>query len=646
MIKRETTKAINAVVSFVLIFIVSLGFIAYAPSYVAKINEFSSDVSTAALDLGTDIIMPDSNTSGSDSTDLIRDALFGIQVRQPWLLLQFGTTDISSLDNGTSRVETLLSTSPDTNNGKDRESVVKTELETYGNINMSVNKVTARLGMVLLLLIVNIAISIFVILLAGLMLFSQILFIMYATMLPFCLLLSMIPTFNGLAKRGVEKVFNAIMLRAGYTVIITAAFSISSMLYSLSGSMPLLFVAFLQIAVFAGIYFKQNELLSMISLQGNDNQGMTRRMWMGTRRMNSAARRMERSVKRSTGGGVMNTIRRTFSGSGGGSGNNRSNNGSPGSGRGSGSNRNHNNSFDNDHNGGDSAGTGSGTVGQSRPNKTNGTQQSFGERFGQAVENGTDFPPRAADGADSVEQRVTDAPTHTRYTVQQGKDSVSSAVQHSKERVTDNIQDFGLPVSRTQAGNQARRTEKQDRETVAMKKERIQSGAKGRNNVSVGSGGAGKYGVDDSDKQRTDKSAAKRTGISERGNISAGSGVSGNNGAVVSDKPMMDNAVVKHHPHDRANERGNIPAGFGKPINRQQYQAQPSEKSGPTATTGASGGERPSDHNRNKPYLANGILKSKKDMEYFTGIEKRTSIGKQKNSVSTSKKSTEKKRRG
>ncbi|MCU6005277.1 CD3337/EF1877 family mobilome membrane protein, partial [Clostridioides difficile] len=50
LIKRETSKALHAVINFVVVFILSASFIAYAPDYIKKINEFSSDVSTASLD--------------------------------------------------------------------------------------------------------------------------------------------------------------------------------------------------------------------------------------------------------------------------------------------------------------------------------------------------------------------------------------------------------------------------------------------------------------------------------------------------------------------------------------------------------------------------------------------------------------------
>ena len=66
LIKRETSKALHAVINFVVVFVLSASFIAYAPDYIKKINEFSSDISTASLDLGTKIMLPNSDSEGKD----------------------------------------------------------------------------------------------------------------------------------------------------------------------------------------------------------------------------------------------------------------------------------------------------------------------------------------------------------------------------------------------------------------------------------------------------------------------------------------------------------------------------------------------------------------------------------------------------
>lgn len=300
LLKRETTKAVHAFLNFLVVFLLSASFIAYAPNYIAKINDFSSDISSAALTLGTKITLPDSGSQGKDSVDLIRDSLFSIQVKQPWLLLQYDTTDMDSL--GGDRVESLLSARPDTD---ERETIVIEEIEDRDNANMSITKTMSRLGTVVFLFIFNIGISVFVFLLTGMMIFSQVLFIIYAMFLPVSFILSMIPTYEGIGKRAVTKLFNTIMLRAGITLIITAAFSVSTMFYSISAGYPFFMIAFLQIVTFAGIYFKMGDLMSMFSLQSNDTQQVSRRIM---RRpylfLNRGARRLERRIGRTLTAGA------------------------------------------------------------------------------------------------------------------------------------------------------------------------------------------------------------------------------------------------------------------------------------------------------------------------------------------------------
>lgn len=294
LLKRETTKAIHAVINFLVVFLLSASFIAYAPNYISKINDFSADISSSALSLGTKIVLPDSNSKGKDSVDLIRDSLFSIQVKQPWLLLQYGESDIETL--GSDRVESLLSESPDTD---DREDVVIEEIEDKDNDYLSVTKTMTRLGMVVFLFIFNIGISAFVFLLTGMMIFSQVLFIIYAMFLPISFILSMIPTYEGMAKKALTKLFNTIMMRAGITLIITTAFSISTMFYSISSGYPFFMVAFLQIVTFAGIYFKLGDLMAMFSLQSSDTQQVSRRIMRHPYMfLNRRARRLERKIGR------------------------------------------------------------------------------------------------------------------------------------------------------------------------------------------------------------------------------------------------------------------------------------------------------------------------------------------------------------
>lgn len=218
-VKHEITKALHAALNYAVVFIASFCLIAYAPSAIKGLNEFSSDISNGVINASAKILAPDA-TNTSTGVATIRDCLFGIQVQQPWLLMQFGDTDVETI--GEERVNDLLGTSPKTNKGEDREEVVKSEIEDYDNGNLTITEVNNRLGLSFVFLIFNIIISIFAIALAGSMLLSQVLFLINAMFLPISLLISMIPAFSGTSKRAVVSLFNTIMLRVGTTLLTDA----------------------------------------------------------------------------------------------------------------------------------------------------------------------------------------------------------------------------------------------------------------------------------------------------------------------------------------------------------------------------------------------------------------------------------------
>ena len=432
LLKRETSKALHAVINFVVVFIVSASFIAYAPNYIQKINDFSSDISTASLDLGTKIMLPDSQSKGKDSVDLIRDSLFAIQVEKPWLLLQFGNSDTEEI--GTDRVEALVSASPSDEDGETRENVVKTEIEDNDNDNLTIPQVVNRLGMVFFLLIFNLGITIFIFLLTGMMLFSQILFIIYAMFLPVSFLMSMIPTYENMAKQAVVRVFNAIMTRAGITLVVTVAFSISSMFYNISTDYPFFMVAFLQIICFAGIYMKLGELMSMFSLNANDSQQIGRRIF---RRpmvfMRHRARRMEHRIARAVGAGsVAGAVA-----------------------------------------GASVARAGKPATNQP-PKKRENTSASMGSRVGSAVGAVMDTKNKVHDSASSLKENVKDLPTQAGY-----------AVHSAKQKAKDNVSDFKRGVVEERENRQEQRTQKRNlhRENISQKKQELQKAQEAKQTV-------------------------------------------------------------------------------------------------------------------------------------------------------------------
>ncbi|VIG74547.1 membrane protein [Clostridioides difficile] len=372
---------------------------------------------------------------------MIRDSLFSIQVEQPWLLLQFGNSNAEEI--GTDRVEALVSASPEDEDGKIREEVVKTEIEDNDNNNLTIPQVVNRLGMVFFLLFFNLGITIFVFLLTGMMLFSQILFIIFAMFLPISFLLSMIPSYESMAKQAIVRVFNTIMTRAGITLIVTVAFSISSMFYNISTDYPFFMVAFLQIVCFAGIYMKLGDLMSMFSLNAGDSQSMGRRIF---RRpylfMRHRARRMEHRIARAvSAGGISGGVAGAVAGS---------------------------------------------AVANKRAERKNtaskenrgNTTSSMGQRAGSKVGAVLDTKNKVKDKANAVKENIKDMPTQTAY-----------AVYSAKEKAKSSVSDFKRGVVQEQQSRQTGRLEKQEqhRQNIADKRMKLQKAQEARHRKTDGS---------------------------------------------------------------------------------------------------------------------------------------------------------------
>lgn len=333
---------------------------------------------------------------------------------------------------GRDRVEALLSTSPDTNNGEDREEIVKGEIEDKENTNLTVTKTINRLGTAFFLFLFNIGISVFVFLLTGIMIFSQVLFIIYAMFLPVSFLLSMVPTFEGMSKRAITKLFNTILTRAGITLVITTAFSISTMLYTLSADYPFFLIAFLQIVTFAGIYFKLGDLMSMFSLQSGDSQSMGSRIMRRPRMlMNARMHRLQHKLGRSMaafGAGAAVSKASKQSGAASSSGASRTTNA--------------------DH---------------TRPDGQNKTEEkaSFGKRSGQAAGTVMDTKDKIADTDTGLKEQAKGLPVNAKY-----------ALYHGKTQVSEGVRDLTSPVTQTRTAKAKGRREKEEqrRKTIAERR--------------------------------------------------------------------------------------------------------------------------------------------------------------------------------
>ncbi len=464
LVKKQTTKAFQSIVSFLLIGALSVSFFAFAPFYIKNVNDFSKDLSTSALSLGAKVILPNVNTEDKDSVSLIRDSVFSLMVKQPWLLLQFGTTDEGAI--GQDRILGLVEKSPSENRGKDREEAVKKEIEERDNNNLTLPSVLNRLAMVLLLALFNLIIGFFLVCLCGIMIFTQILFILFSIFLPLSLIIALIPGQQNVAKRSLMKLFNLIINRAGISLVISITFCVSTMLYSLTSSFPFVFVLFIQALLFIGVYFKLNEILGAFNLQTNDAKQMTGQMRRGYSKLRHAVHFMQmRSMTSMLRGKKASDYKPNESTS-------STNQPRNKSGKAVGERENVNNTFTGQSNKKSYGSAMRDTVNNISSNSSqnsaniNNKSSGIGQKAGMAVGAVLDTKNRLRDNAVSARENIKAVPTQAAY-----------AAHSTKDKVKSGVKDFKRSITQGREKRQATRTEKleQRRRNVSIKRIEMQN---------------------------------------------------------------------------------------------------------------------------------------------------------------------------
>ena len=230
----------------------------------------------------------------------------------------------------------------------------------------------------------------------------------------------MVPGQNTVLQKGVEKVFNAILIRSGITLVVVVAFSISTMFYNLSSDYPFFMTMFLQIVTFVGIYSKLPDILGMFRVQA-DGQQVGKRLFQKPRMlMRRQTRRMERKFKNAFKAGTAGAAV-----------------GAAGSLAGS---------------------------GQMKSSSRPGQRENLGTRTGKKVGTVLDVPQKAVDKVKSAKEKVKDVPTQVKYGVYRNakdfKDNVVEEPGRKTEERKEKLQNYKQTVGEKRQEMQKRRQEK------------------------------------------------------------------------------------------------------------------------------------------------------------------------------------------
>lgn len=258
LVKNQVSRAVSDLLSFIVIFVLGMGVIAYAEDYLVMINDFQKDFNQEVLDIGAMLMY---GGDGGRGTEGIEDNLFSVLVGTPYLFLQYGTTDAEVI--GQERIGRLLSLPPLT---EEREAVVKDEVVELENENMGMSSVISRFAMVLLIFVCDIVIDGCVMLFCGMLIVSEILFILYVSFFPVALAYSLFPDSTGRLRQSLTDCFGMLMMRPCMTLILTVVFGLSKLCYELSRTENFLWMMFLQVILFVFSFVNSRKLLGYMRI--------------------------------------------------------------------------------------------------------------------------------------------------------------------------------------------------------------------------------------------------------------------------------------------------------------------------------------------------------------------------------------------
>ncbi|QWG42438.1 hypothetical protein EXW35_29390 (plasmid) [Bacillus mycoides] len=256
-IQRRQSEMLGGLLKALGILVFTLGFFANSSYIIKGLNNFSEQVNKTVLDTSQSISgASEGHSSGVDS---ITDLTHTLLIKQPYTLLQFGTTDMKKI--GDERIKKMLTTTdPD-----ERKALLKDEVEVQKNQTLSLDATFERGALVLLLGVINAPLWIVLGLCSMAMLFYQLMFIIVALMSPVMLLMALVPAWTGTAKKFLAELFRTLLMKVAIGFLVTLMFWVSSILFSATDKYGYLVVAILQILSFLGVWLYRKTIFDAIT---------------------------------------------------------------------------------------------------------------------------------------------------------------------------------------------------------------------------------------------------------------------------------------------------------------------------------------------------------------------------------------------
>ncbi|PGD14253.1 CD3337/EF1877 family mobilome membrane protein [Bacillus toyonensis] len=256
-VERRQSEMLGGLLKALGILVFTLGFFANSSYIIKGLNNFSEQTNKTVLDATQSIAgTKEGYSSGVDS---ITDLTHTLLIKQPYTLLQFGTTDMKKI--GDERIKKMLTTT----NTDERQKLLEHEVKDENNKILELDATFERGALVLLLFVINGPLWVVLCLCSMAMLFYQLMFIIVALMSPVMLLMALVPAWAGTAKRFLAELFRTLLMKVAIGFLLTLMFWVSSILYSATDKYGYLVVAALQVLSFLGVWLYRKTIFDAIT---------------------------------------------------------------------------------------------------------------------------------------------------------------------------------------------------------------------------------------------------------------------------------------------------------------------------------------------------------------------------------------------
>lgn len=166
-----------------------------------------------------------------------------------------------------------MSTGPSSRSKTAERGIIGARVRSGSGSGLAVPRIIGHLNVIFFLLVFGLNVAVFVFLLANVVLFSRVLFVVCTVFLPVDFLLSVVPACRGVTGRTIIHIFGTVVAETKVALVIAITFSVSDVFCGVSASCPFFVITFLRVVYFTKVCVGLKRLVDVFDLgTGSDRR--------------------------------------------------------------------------------------------------------------------------------------------------------------------------------------------------------------------------------------------------------------------------------------------------------------------------------------------------------------------------------------